>query len=375
MVGGALLAVARNHARAASQGFLAVWLWTPPRSLVYHTHTLHMFFSTAPFLPRYNGPMGLLEQAVLLVLLLLVVGKSAAWAMRSASSLSRTLGWSEFAVSAVLITMISVLPELLVSVVSALNGVPSLALGTLLGSNVADLTLIFGLVALLTRGTIKVESTFIKRDSIFLSFLLLPLILGLTGHYSRLDGALLIAGGAIFLYLILRDRGAGTHHPNHLSRSLAVNGLSLGVSLLLLTGAAYYTVIYAEEIAGGLGVAPALIGLLVVALGTTLPELLFSVRAAQNSHSALALGDIWGTVIIDATLILGIVVLIHPFSFNPRLVILTGFFMLLAGIFSLSFLSSGRTLTKSEGALLLAFYGVFVIVEFILRDWTPLIEK
>ena len=319
--------------------------------------------------------MLLLEPAILLLLLLLVVGKSASWAMRSASSLSRILGWSEFAVSAAVITMISVLPELLVSLVSAFNGVPSLALGTLLGSNVADLTLIFGLVALLGRGAIKVESAFIKTDHLFLSFLLLPLVLGFTGHYSRLDGALLIAGGAVFLYLILRDRGVRTYHPNHLSRSLAVNGLSLGVSLLLLTGAAYYTVIYAEEIAGGLGVAPALIGLLVVALGTTLPELLFSVRAAQNSHSALALGDIWGTVIVDATLILGLVALIHPFSFNPRLVILTGFFMLLAGIFSLSLLRSGRTLTKPEGALLLAFYGIFVIVEFILMDWTPFTGK
>ena len=319
--------------------------------------------------------MGLIEQAALLLFLLVGVGKSAAWAIHSASSLSRILGWSEFAISAAVITMISILPELLVSIVSTLNGVPSLALGTLLGSNVADLTLIFGLVTLLSRGEIKVESTFIKRDHIFLSFLLLPLILGFTGHYSRLDGALLIVGSVIFLYLILKERGAAMHHPNHLSRSALINGLTLAISLLVLAGATYYTVIYAEHIAGGLGVAPALIGLLVVALGTTLPELLFSIRAAQNAHSALALGDIWGTVIIDATLVLGIVALIHPFSFNPRLIILTGFFMLLAGIISLSFLRSGRTLIKSEGRLLLAFYAVFVIVEFILRDWTPLITK
>lgn len=317
----------------------------------------------------------MLGNIFILLLLLLVVGKSASWAMRSASSLSRILGWSEFAISAVVITMISILPELMVSVVSAMGGVPSLALGTLLGSNVADLTLIFGIVALSARRVIRVESTFIKRDYLFLSFLLLPLILGFTGYYSRLDGALLIIASIIFLYLILKERGAATHHPNHLSHSTAVNGLMLAISLLLLAGSAYYTVVYAQEIAGGLGVAPALIGLLVVALGTTLPELLFSMRAAQSAHSALALGDIWGTVIVDATLILGIVTLIHPFSFNPRLVIVTGFFMLLAGIFSLSLLRSGRTLTKSEGGLLLAFYAMFVILEFALREWTPIITR
>ena len=309
----------------------------------------------------------------ILLMLLLVVGKSAAWAMRSAASLSRILGWSEFAVSAVIVTAISILPELMVVVFSALGGTPSLALGTLLGSNVADLTLIFGIVALLAPRPIKVESNFIKRDHLFLAFILLPLVLGFTGHYSRLDGVLLVSGSLIFLYLILKERRSAGHRPNHFSRSAAVNGLTFAISLFILAAAAYYTVVYAGTIAAGLGVAPALIGLLVVALGTTLPELLFSVRAAENSHSALALGDIWGTVVVDATLVLGIAALIHPFAFNPRLVILTGFFMLLAGIFSLSLLRSGRILTKSEGGLLLAFYAAFVIVEFILRDWTPLI--
>jgi len=317
---------------------------------------------------------GTLGGIAVLLALIFTVGKSASWAVRAAISLSRSFGLSEFVVSFLIVTVVSVLPEAIVSVLSALRGVPALGLGTLLGSNVADLAFVFGTVAILARRELKVESTFIKKDYLFLAFLLVPLALGFTGHYSRIDGALLVASGLLFLYLILQEKTGSQRKLNNVNgRSLLKSMTALAASLLLMGTAAHFTIQYAVEIAGGLGVTPALVGLLVVALGTTLPELLFSVRAAQRARSTLALGDILGTVIADVTLVLGVVALIHPFSFNPRLTILTGFFMLLAGIISLSFLRSQRTLTRPEGALLLAFYAIFVITEFILRDWTPLI--
>lgn len=320
----------------------------------------------------------LLGNFFILLLLLFVVGKSALWAVRAAISLSQALGWSEFAVS-FLVVSVSILPEMIISVLAAINGVPALGLGTLLGSNVADLSFVFGVVALLSRSDLTVQSAFIKKDHLYLAFLALPLLLGFTGHYSRLDGALLVAASALFLYFMLRGKSrSGNHSGLAMGRTLIktpVKTLAVLVgSLLLLAASAYYTVEYAVMLAGGLAVAPALIGLLVIALGTTLPELLFSLRAARRAQATLALGDILGTVIADATLVLGIIALLSPFSFNPRLVILTGFFMLLAGIFSLSLLRSGRTLTRGEGGMLIAFYAVFVVAEFLLRDWTPLLQ-
>lgn len=315
-----------------------------------------------------------------LVLLLIVLGKSAAWAVRAAISLSHAFHWPAFAVS-VLVVAVSILPETIISVLAALNGVPALGLGTLLGSNVADLTLVFGVVALFSRRELKVQSAFIKKDHLYLAFLALPLVLGFGGYYSRFDGVLLVASSVLFLWLML-GKTAGSGLLGRGGSPASINGFTLAKSaaillaaLLALAVSAYYTVEYAVLLAGRLGVAPALIGLLVVALGTTLPELLFSLRAARNAHTTLALGDILGTVIADATLVLGITAIIHPFSFNPRLVVLTGFFMLLAGMFSLSLLRSGKTLTRSEGGLLVVFYAVFIAVEFMLRDWTPFIIK
>lgn len=317
-----------------------------------------------------------MQGIIILLFLIVAVGKSASWAVRSAISLSRLFGWSEFMISFFIVTVISILPEMIVSVFSALQGFPSLGLGTLLGSNVADLAFVFGTVAILARRELKVESAFIKKDYLFLAFLLIPLLLGFTGHYSRLDGAMLVAASILFLYLMLQEKAGSRRKLNHPNGMPLVKSVALlGVSLFVMAASAHYAVQYALRIAQSFAVTPALVGLLVLALGTTLPELIFSVRAARTERATLALGDILGTVIMDATLVLGIIALIHPFSFNPRLIILTGFFMLLAGIISLSFLRSERTLTKSEGGLLLAFYATFVIVEFVLRDWTPLITR
>lgn len=315
----------------------------------------------------------LVGNLIVLLLLLLVVGKSASWALRGAISLSHAFGWSAFAVS-FLVVLVSILPETIVSVLAAVNGVPALGLGTLLGSNVADLTFVFGVVAIFSARPLRVETAFIKKDHLYLAFLALPLLLGFTGHYSRLDGILLIVSSIFFLWVMLEKTTSARRMPANLNGFTLAKSISiLTAALLLLAASAYYAVEYAVRLAGGLGIAPALVGLLVVALGATLPELLFSLRAARSAAASLALGDILGTVVADATLVLGVTALIRPFSFNPRLIVLTGFFMLLASIFSLSLLRSGKVLTRGEGVLLIAFYATFVAVEFILRDWTPLI--
>ena len=318
----------------------------------------------------------LVDNVLVLVLLLLLLGKSASWAVRAAVKTARIAGLNELVISIVVITAISILPETIISIISAFRGSPSLGLGTLLGSNVVDLTFVLGVMAVFSRKKIAVESTFIKKDYLFLGFLLPPLILGFTGHFSRLDGIILILASLVFFYAMTQVK---TPRPSitlpEERTPLAREAMILVLSLLAMGGSAYYVVKYAEAIATSIGVTPALIGLTVIAIGTCLPELIFSFRAISRRHPTLALGDVFGTVITDANLVLGITAFIHPFSFNPRLIIVTGIFMLLAGLFSLELLRSDRALTRSEGFLLLVFYGLFITVEFTLRNWTPLLPR
>lgn len=317
------------------------------------------------------------EQIVILLLLLAVMGKSAAWAIRSAVGLSRLTGLTEFVIGLVVITCISILPEAIISILSAVQGSPALGLGTLIGSNVADLTLVLGAAALVAPRAINAEPAFIKDDYIFLGFLLLPLALGFTGFLSRLDGIILIAASIVFFFIMAKTkrRHAIRMHHTDSGHSILKELPILIISIALMGISAYFAVQYASALAANIGMAPAIIGLLIIAPGTALPELLFAVRAVRRHHNTLALGDVLGTVVADTTLILGIMTLIHPFSFNPRIIIVTGIFMLFAGILFFSFLRSGKKLTRGEGSLLLVFYALFVIVELITRNWTPLITK
>lgn len=317
------------------------------------------------------------EKILILFLLLVVLGKSAVWAIRASAGLARIAGITEFVIGLVVVTLISVLPETIIALFSAFEGDPALGLGALIGSNVADLTLVFGAVALFAPHAVKAQASLIKKDYLFLTFLLLPLALGFTGSYSRLDGTILIAAGILFFWIMVAaKRREEIHLPHPIDhRSLDRELLMLLGSIVVMGIASYYAVSYARQIAAIAGIAPALVGLLIIAPGTCLPELIFSVRAIRKGHPTLALGDVLGTVVADATLILGLLALINPFSFNPRIVIVTGIFMLLAGFLFFTLLRSGRKLTRIEGGYLLLFYLLFIIVEFSLRNWTPLITR
>jgi cation:H+ antiporter len=101
-----------------------------------------------------------------------------------------------------------------------------------------------------------------------------------------------------------------------------------------------------------------------VGIGSCLPELIFSLKAVRTKHDELALGDILGTVIIDATIILGIMALINPFNFNPIIIHSTGIILFLSGILVVLFLKSGKILSKKEGIILLIFYILSLVVGF-----------
>jgi cation:H+ antiporter len=136
---------------------------------------------------------------------------------------------------------------------------------------------------------------------------------------------------------------------------------------LLLIGS-HLTIKFGVNFANNLHVSPVLIGMLIVALGTTLPEMTFSIKAARKGQDSLALGDILGTVIADATLVVGLMTLIKPFAFNPQVVYITGLFMFFATVLLFHFIKTGKVLTKKEAWLLALFYFLFISTELIINN-------
>ncbi len=309
----------------------------------------------------------MLNDIFIFALALVMVIKGATLATTYATRLARNFRLSEYAVGFTVIAIISILPETIIAIESALSGMPAFGLGTLFGSNVADLTLILALVVLAVGRGLKAESRILKNAHFYPFVLLLPIVLGVDGSYSRLDGIALIVSGVIFYFLAVRhDRDTVVRHHKGEGMAKNIAFLLLGMALLLV--GAHFTIHSATALALLFGVSPVIIGMLVVALGTTIPELFFAIESAQKGDDSLAIGDILGTVLADATVVVGIIAVIAPFSFPLHIIYVTGGFMLGAAILLFYYLKTGRMLAKREAWLLIVFWFVFVLAEL----WTNL---
>lgn len=307
-----------------------------------------------------------LENLLYFALSLLLVLHSANLSVEYASSLAHTLRFPRYVMGFLVIAFISIIPETAISLVSAYQGIPSFGLGTLFGSNVADLTLIFSIIIFSTAGGIKVGTRIMENNKWYIILLALPIFLGLDGMYSRLDGTVLILGGLLF-YAAMLKKNHFLERPLEDVPRRKLTFFNLATSMAVLLIGSYLTVKYAVSFAESINMSPIFIGMFVVGIGTTLPELFFSLRAVKQKTNDLALGDILGTVISDATIVVGILALISPFAFPPSIVYITGIFMLLALLILLSFMRSDKMLTKKEGMFLFAFYLLFVFIEYMVN--------
>lgn len=298
---------------------------------------------------------------VLLIISILLVIKSADSAIHFSKRLSKSFGLSDYLVGFIIVAVISILPETFIAITSAIEGEPSFGLGTLFGSNVADLSLVMALVVLLSGRNLKIESKVIKNRFLHIGILFIPIIFGLNGYYSRWEGILLIILGLGFYYLMMRKNQYDVEKVKEKFSFVNIVFLLLSMGALLL--GADLTVQHGIKLANFLKINPLFIGMFVVGLGTTLPELFFSIRAAKKKDEGLALGDILGTVIADATIVVGIMATISPFAFSQRIVYITGVFMIIAMITLFYFMKTGKVLTKKEAILLLLFYIFFIFIE------------
>lgn len=309
----------------------------------------------------------MINNLFIFIVALFMVIKGATMATKHAARLGESFRLSRYTVGFIIVAVISILPETFISINAAFKGVPSFGLGMLFGSNIADLTLIFAIIILFAGRGLKIESKILKNDAVYPFVLLLPLILGFDGHFSRLEGWALIIAGAVFYYTALKNGVDGTvtlSNGNGRYKSF----MMLLFSMAVLLAGSHFTVTSATALANYFAVSPILIGMLIVGLGTTMPELFFSLKSVRKRDDSLAVGDILGTVLADATIVVGILAVINPFTFPQKIIYITGMFMVAASFILFRLMRSGRTLTKKEAYMLFVFWLVFVIVEFFVNS-------
>ena len=284
-----------------------------------------------------------------------------------------------FAMSALILAVGTSFPELFVGFTSALEGTPNLSLGVVVGSNIANISLVAGAAALYA-GRVKVAQNYLKRDvAIALIASLAPVILILDGGLNRVDGLVLLAIYASYASSFFKKRyvevseGVQKETPLHLMlRNISLgtkNGkeygkLFVGVALLLLSSnlIVRFSTLLAEEA----GVPVFLVGLFVLAIGTSLPELAFSYRSLRDNESSMFFGNLLGSTIANSTLIIGVAAVISPVQLRAfqEYLIAAGAFVIVFMLFWI-FIRSKHRLDRWEAAALVIFYLLFVLVEFL----------
>jgi cation:H+ antiporter len=322
--------------------------------------------------------------AVLLTLAILVLSfvliKAADFVVISIRRLSVHAESKAFAISAILLALATSFPELSVAISSSLDQAPSLSLGNVLGANIANISLVAGAAALLA-GRVKVHGAFLKRDVFFaLIFGLTPLIMILDRSISRVDGIILILAYLAYttgfikkkIEFLSQEMGE-KHFALRMFRKIEhINGdgpkelakLFVGVAVMLFS--ANLIVGSAQRLAVILNVPLFLVGLILVSLGTTLPELAFSVRSLKDGEPTMFFGNILGSVIANSTLILGVAAAIYPITVSAldEYAIAISSFVLIFLTFWL-FIRSKMTLERWEAGVMLGLYLCFAVMEFI----------
>lgn len=268
------------------------------------------------------------------------------------------------------------LPNLFLGVTSALRGTPELSLGDVAGNNLVALTLAVALAVLLSRREIPAESKTVQTTSIF-TFIaaILPLALTLDGTLSRIDGGILIGLFAFYFLWLMSKRerftqvyGNGTAPRLDLWKTFALDSLKVVAGIALLLFAAYGIVSSAEYFALYFAVPLIFIGILVTGLGNALPETYFAVSLARKGETDMILGNLMGSVVVPATLVLGIVALIQPIVIADLTAFaIARFFMVAAALFFFFSIKIGKRITIREATGLLALYLAFVIFEIVAK--------
>lgn len=306
------------------------------------------------------------KELFIFVVAFYMVIKGSTMATKYAGQLAKSFNLSKYVVGFIIVAIISILPETFISINSALNDASSLGLGMLFGSNVADLTLIFAIIIWSAKRNLKVESKILKKQSVYPFMLLLPLFFSFNGYLSRWEGVILIVVGIFFYYMTLRDNDE-LKMKIHSKDSKLKNFIGLLLSMTILLIGSHFVITSTTSIANILKINSIVIGMLIIGLGTTMPELFFSLHAIKKHDDSLAIGDLLGTVLADATIVVGILALINPFSFPQKTVYITGIFMVVASFILFHFMRTGKCLSKREAIYLFIFWLIFAITEIIIN--------
>lgn len=308
-------------------------------------------------------PSEMTLDVLLFIISIPVILKSSDVFIEGTSKLAKMLGVSDFVIGITIVALGTSLPELASDSYASYIDHGHIAAGDIIGSNITNIALILGLTCVIRPLTVKHTEIYSGRLHL--------LILTLASAFIIASGGLGSAGGVVFiivylLYLrhsiiVYREVGVETVERDGFIKNLlevlaGLAGILIGARILV------------DSIIGlsaALGVSEYLIALILMSIGTSLPELFVSVSAARKGFMTMALGNIIGSNVANMLWIFGVAAVIRPVSIAPDVIVVQLAFMLLLSVLLLIFKSTGYVIDRKEGAVFLGIYAVFVLVSII----------
>ncbi|MEM3408239.1 MAG: hypothetical protein QW054_00460 [Candidatus Micrarchaeia archaeon] len=304
----------------------------------------------------------ILLQLFFLIVALVALAFSSKITLESAEKLASYFGLSQFAIGFILISVLTSLPEFSIAILSSSSHNNNISLGNLLGANVTNIALIFGLFLFLSMKPIRPNKKRTNEILLYIFISLIPVILFIDGFLSFTDGLVLLVLYLFFIKNILDSREKTLTLNNVDKKSAAREFLIFIAAIFIVMISAEFVIKIAVELAERLNLFQSFIGATLIAFNTTLPELTITLVAVRKKVSDIAIGNLIGSNVVNITLLLGLNVLINPFLPNIEVA---------SAIFAFIFVTSGylfyklllhNSLEKNDGFILLATYVLYLIV-------------
>ena len=305
-------------------------------------------------------------------ILLLIVGffmlvKCADAFVDSSSNLARAFGIPSLIIGLTIVAFGTSAPEAAVSVIASIKGDNGISLGNVVGSNICNLLLVLGAAGFM--GGLTTKKKVVRRDFVYslLSFLVLTILTAgflingdKTGIITRTNGLILLCFLAIYLYALLFDAKESSKEVEEKGKFRVRDIFFIILGIAGIIGGGELVVYAAKQIASGLGISDEGIALTVVAVGTSLPELVTSVVAARKGESDIAIGNVVGSNIFNIFFILGLASTVSPVTFSTNAVI-DILFMTFSGLVVFFCLRKDYRIGKINGILLLLLYVAYTV--------------
>ena len=302
----------------------------------------------------------------------MVVG--AEFLVRSSVALSFKFKLSKLVIGMTVVSFATSAPELLVSLQAAFDGLPDIALGNVIGSNIANIGLVLGITAIITPLAVSKDFYRVNWPVMMLFSLIVFYFLWNDNRLTRWEGVVLLVLLIIFLYWLIR-RARKEHIPLDLDIDDALQNISNFKTIIwLLIGSvglysgSEFLVKGAKETADYFDVSDRVISVTIVAIGTSVPELAASVVAALKKEKAISLGNLIGSNIFNIASVLGLTAMIHPIKVNSEKILTVDIIWMLGYAFillPLVFLGTRHQFGRKSGLLLFGGYWVFIFLTFL----------